>query len=93
VRVNLDLQPREGALTELNVIGCHVDEALSRAEKFMDDASLTEQKTVRIIHGYGTGQLRKAIAGLLQAHPAVAHFAPAAAEHGGGGVTIVELKD
>jgi DNA mismatch repair protein MutS2 len=93
VRVNVALQPREGTLSELNVVGCNVDEALSRAEKFLDDASLTDQKTLRVIHGYGTGQLRKAIAAFLQSHPQVAHFALAPAEKGGGGVTVIELKD
>ena len=66
VRVNVELQPREGSLTELNVIGCHVDEALSRAEKFLDEALLAELPSVRLIHGYGTGQLRRAIAEFLQ---------------------------
>ena len=93
VRVNVELQPREGSLTELNVIGCNVDEALSRAERFLDEALLGELRTVRVIHGYGTGQLRRAIAGFLQTHPLVAHFSPAPAEQGGGGVTVVELKE
>jgi DNA mismatch repair protein MutS2 len=93
VHVNVDLQPREGSLTELNVIGCHVDEALTRTEKFLDEALLTELRSVRLIHGYGTGQLQRAIAGYLQSHPLVAHFAPAPPEQGGGGVTVVELKD
>jgi DNA mismatch repair protein MutS2 len=93
VRVNVDLQPRSAALTELNIIGCNVDEALSRAEKFLDDAIVSEQRTVRVIHGYGTGQLRRAIAGFLQAHPLVANFATAPADQGGGGVTVVELKE
>jgi DNA mismatch repair protein MutS2 len=93
VRVNVELQPREGSITELNVIGCHVDEALSRTEKFLDEALLSELKSVRLIHGYGTGQLRKAIAGFLQSQPFVAHFAPAPPEQGGGGVTVVELKE
>src|SRR5262245_18472703 len=93
VRVNVELQPRDGTLTELNVIGCHVEEALSRTGKFLDDAQLTELRSVRLIHGYGTGQLRRAIAGFLQSHPFVAHFAPAPPEQGGGGVTVVELKD
>ena len=93
VHVNVDLQPRTGTLTELNVIGCNVDEALSRAEKFLDDAAVSEQRTLRVIHGYGTGQLRRAIAGFLQTHPLVATFATAPAEQGGGGVTVVELKE
>jgi DNA mismatch repair protein MutS2 len=93
VRVNVDLQPRTGTLTELNVIGCNVDEALSRAEKFLDDAIVGEQRTVRVIHGYGTGQLRRAIADFLQTHPLVAKFATAPADQGGGGVTVVELKE
>ena len=93
VRVNVDLQPRTGSLTELNVIGCNVDEALSRAERFLDEALLGELRTVRVIHGYGTGQLRRAIAGFLQTHPLVANFSAAPAEQGGGGVTVVELKD
>jgi DNA mismatch repair protein MutS2 len=93
VRVNVDLQPREGSLTELNVIGCHVDEAVSRAEKFLDEALLSELKSVRLIHGYGTGQLRRALAEFLQRHPFVTSFAAAPPEHGGGGVTVVELKE
>ena len=93
VRVNVELQPREGSLSELNVIGCNVDDALSRAEKFLDEAVLAELKSVRLIHGYGTGQLRRAIAGYLQSHPFVTHFTAAAPEQGGGGVTVVELKE
>jgi DNA mismatch repair protein MutS2 len=93
VRVNVDLQPREGSLTELNLIGCSVDEALSRTEKFLDDTLVSELRSVRLIHGYGTGQLRRAIAGYLQTLPFVANFSPAPPEQGGGGVTIVEIKE
>ena len=93
VRVNVDLQPREGSLTELNVIGCTVDEALTRTEKFLDEALVAELHSVRLIHGYGTGQLRRAIGQFLQVHPLVAKFAAAPAEQGGGGVTVVELKE
>ena len=93
VRVNVDLQPRDGSLTELNVIGSHADEAVARVEKFLDEALLGELKSVRIIHGYGTGQLRRAIAELLRSHAFVSHFAPAPDNQGGGGVTVVELKE
>ena len=93
VRVNIDLVPREGVLADLNVIGLTVDEALTRAERFLDETLVTDQRTVRVIHGHGTGRLQKAISGFLKNHPLVAGFHTAATEHGGGGVTVVELKD
>jgi DNA mismatch repair protein MutS2 len=93
VRVHVDLQPREGLLTELNLIGSNVDDALVRLEKFLDDASITEQRTVRVIHGFGTGQLRRAIGDWLKTHPSVASFNAAPSDKGGGGVTVVELKE
>ncbi len=93
VKVTVDMQPREGTLSELNVIGCHVDEALTRTERFLDEAIVSELKSVRLIHGYGTGQLRRAIGELLRSHPFVVQFGPAPGNQGGGGVTVVELKD
>jgi DNA mismatch repair protein MutS2 len=93
VKVTVDMAPRAGSLTELNLVGNHVDEALARTEKFLDEAQMSELPSVRIVHGYGTGQLRRAVAQFLQSHPLVAHFAPAPPEQGGGGVTVVELKD
>jgi DNA mismatch repair protein MutS2 len=93
VRVNVDLQPRDGSIGELNVIGCNVDEALTRLEKFLDEAMITEAKTLRIIHGYGTGQLRRAVGEFLKTHPIVAQFGPAPDNQGAGGATIVELKE
>jgi DNA mismatch repair protein MutS2 len=93
VNVHVQLQPRETGASDLNVIGCSVDEALARAERFLDETLLTDQRIVRVIHGYGTGQLKRAIAGFLQQHPLVARFAVAPPEQGGGGVTVVELKD
>ena len=93
VNVQVVLQPREGALADLNVIGCTVDEALAKAERFLDESLLSDQRVIRLIHGYGTGQLKRALAGFLQQHPLVARFAQAPPEQGGGGVTVVELKD
>jgi len=93
VRVNVELQPRETAASDLNVIGCTVDEAIVRAERFLDESLLTDQRVVRVIHGYGTGQLKRALTGFLQQHPLVARFATAPPEQGGGGVTVVELKE
>jgi DNA mismatch repair protein MutS2 len=93
VSVNVELQPRETTALDLNVIGCTVDEALTRAERFLDESLLGDQRVIRLIHGYGTGQLKRALAGFLQQHPLVARFATAPPEQGGGGVTVVELKE
>jgi len=93
VKVHVELQPRESSAVDLNVIGCSVDEAISRAERFLDESLLSDQRVVRLIHGYGTGQLKRALTGFLQQHPLVARFATAPPEQGGGGVTVVELKD
>jgi len=93
VRVNVALQPRAGAPIELNLIGNTVDEALSRLERFLDEALITETRTLRIIHGFGTGQLRRAVAQFLKPHPLVAHYGPAPDNQGGGGATVVELKE
>ena len=95
VRVNVELQPREWhRSSELNVIGCNVDEAIARPRSFWTMRSLGSMRTVRVIHGYGTGQLRRAHRRLFCRHiRSVASFAAAPAEQGGGGVTVVELKE
>jgi DNA mismatch repair protein MutS2 len=93
VNVNIHVHARDETASDLNVIGCTVDEALTRTEKFLDDTLLTDQRVIRVIHGYGTGQLRRALAEFLQRHPLVAHFTVAPPEQGGGGVTVVELKE
>jgi DNA mismatch repair protein MutS2 len=96
VSVNVQLAGRDdaaGATVDLNVIGCTVDEAIARAERFLDESLLSDRRVVRFIHGYGTGQLKRALTGFLQQHPLVARFATAPPEQGGGGVTVVELKD
>jgi DNA mismatch repair protein MutS2 len=93
VRVSVDLKPREGLLSEINVIGCTVDQAVDRVSKLLDDTLVTDVREVRIVHGHGTGQLRKGIAAYLKDHPLVAKFYAAAQEQGGGGATIVELKE
>jgi DNA mismatch repair protein MutS2 len=93
VKINVDLKPREGSLSEVNVIGCTVDEAIARVEKFLDESTMSDQQVVRIIHGHGTGQLRRGLAAFLREHPLVAKFELAPTKQGGGGVTVVELKD
>jgi DNA mismatch repair protein MutS2 len=80
------------AQSELNVIGQTTDEAVDAVDKFLDEASLASLSKVRIVHGHGTGALRRAIAGLLDGHPHVARFLPAPPDQGGTGATVVELR-
>jgi len=82
----------QNARVELNVIGQTTDEAVDAVDKFLDEASLASLSKVRIVHGYGTGALRRAIAGLLDGHPHVARFVPAPPDQGGAGATVVELR-
>jgi DNA mismatch repair protein MutS2 len=77
---------------ELNLIGKTTDEAAELTDKFLDEAFLNGLSELRIIHGHGTGALRKAIADLLTGHPHVARFAPAPQDKGGSGATVVELR-
>ncbi len=80
------------ARSELNVIGQTTDEAVDAVDKFLDEASLASLSKVRIVHGHGTGALRRAIAGLLDGHPHVSRFLPAPPDQGGAGATLVELR-
>jgi len=91
--VHVDLAPREGMLSELQVIGCAVDEAVDRVSKFLDGAMLSDLREVRIVHGFGTGQLRKGIHAFLKRHPLVLSYGAAPDTQGGGGATVVTLKD
>jgi len=93
VNVSVQVQAHEAIGTDINVIGCTVDDALGRVERFLDHLLMSDERSVRIIHGHGTGQLRRAIGEFLQRHPLVAHHQPAPPEQGGGGVTVAELKD
>ncbi len=76
---------------EINVIGCTVDEATGRVQQYLEDAVLGGLSRVRIIHGKGTGRLRRGIAELLKLHPLVTGFHLASIEEGGTGATIVDL--
>jgi DNA mismatch repair protein MutS2 len=91
--VTVTAQRGEGAATsEINVIGMTVEEATGRLDKFLDDAALAQKRQVRIIHGHGTGALRKGIGEFLSTHPLVEKHSFEAEEHGGKAITIVELQ-
>jgi len=92
-RTTVRTQSAEDAVAEeINVIGCTVEEATRRVDKFLDSAALDGKLRVRIIHGHGTGALRRGLAEFLSAHPLVERFFAEDAERGGSAVTVVELK-
>ena len=76
----------------VDVRGRTADEALDETVAALDRAALAGQPQLRIIHGHGTGALRRAIASLLDGHPHVARFLPAPPDQGGAGATLVELR-
>lgn len=91
--VTVTAEPGEGAACdEINVIGLTVEEATERVDKYLDEAALANKPRVRIIHGHGTGALRKGLATFLSKHPLVQHHASEADDRGGKAVTVVELR-
>ena len=75
---------------ELDIRGQRVDEAVSRVEEWLNDAALDGTSLLRIIHGKGTGALRRAVREYLASHPLVVSTASGEGP-GGDGVTVVEL--
>jgi DNA mismatch repair protein MutS2 len=82
---------KSGVAVEMNIIGRTTDEARDLLEKYLDDAFLAGLASVRIIHGKGTGALRRAVEEVLSAHPLVAEHRPGAPSEGGGGATVATL--
>ena len=77
---------------EINVIGMTVEQASELVDKFLDESVLASRTRVRIIHGHGTGALRRGLAEFLKTHPSVAQAAFETEEHGGKAITVVELR-
>ena len=76
---------------EINLLGKTVDEAVSELDKYLDDALLSHLNTVRVVHGKGTGALRKGIHEYLRRQKHVKSYHLAEFGEGDAGVTIVEL--
>ena len=77
---------------EINLIGKTVDEALMELDKYLDDAYLAHLKTVRIVHGKGTGALRKAVQNHLKKQKYVKSYHLGEFGEGDAGVTIAEFE-
>ncbi|MEO8433300.1 MAG: Smr/MutS family protein [Pyrinomonadaceae bacterium] len=91
-KTEIHLKSDDNGSSEINVIGQTTDQAVDAVDKFLDAASLSSLSKVRIVHGHGTGALRRAIAEILKDHPHVERFMPAPQDQGGSGATLVELK-
>ncbi|WP_147821400.1 endonuclease MutS2 [Salidesulfovibrio onnuriiensis] len=81
-----------GLTLNTDLRGYRADEALSQLERFLDDALMRGASTLEIVHGRGTGALRREIHDFLKTYPAVKTFALANEERGGDGMTEVTLK-
>lgn len=77
---------------EINLLGCTVDEAVSRLEKYLDDALIAGLSSVRVVHGKGTGALRKGIHEYLRRLKFVKSYKLAELGEGDAGVTVVNFR-
>ncbi|MCY3968468.1 MAG: Smr/MutS family protein [Acidobacteria bacterium] len=77
---------------ELMLIGQMVEPALDSLDVYLDRALASGRERVRVVHGHGSGRLRRAVREHLRAHPAVAGFDPAPPSAGGDGATEVQLR-
>ncbi|MGH2567284.1 MAG: endonuclease MutS2, partial [Bacteroidota bacterium] len=80
------------ATTEVDLRGMVGDEAIQKVQRFLDDAAVAGFHRVDIIHGKGTGALRKRVTEFLKHHPNVKSFRLGEWNEGGSGVTVVELE-
>jgi DNA mismatch repair protein MutS2 len=76
---------------ELHLRGLRVEDALPRLEQYLDDAYRSQVPFVRVVHGKGTGALRKAVREYLSGHPLVSSFRSGEQGEGDTGVTVVKF--
>ena len=91
VSSDLNVADSLGSTVELNLIGMNADDAEYELDKFLDESFYKGDSRVRIIHGHGTGRLKKMVQEFLKNSPLVTKFAFADPEHGGTGATVAEL--
>ncbi len=82
---------KSGAKREIILVGKHIEEAIDLIEKFIDDLILTNYDKAYIVHGRGTGQLRKAVHEYLRTHNRVKKYYLAENNKGGNATTVIEL--
>ena len=89
---NLDFSRNQSISPELNLLGKTTDEALNELDKYLDDARMSHLSSVRIVHGKGTGALRKAVHNYLRKQKWVKNYRLGDFGEGDAGVTIVTLQ-
>ena len=88
----LRIEKSKAATTEINLLGMTVDEACMELDKFIDNAALARLPSVRIVHGKGTGALRKGVQQYLKRNKHVKSFRLGEYGEGDAGVTIAEIR-
>jgi DNA mismatch repair protein MutS2 len=88
----LRVQAERIGTSRLDLRGKRAEEAVDELSKFLDQATLSGLTDVEVIHGKGTGALRREIHDYLREHPSVQEFTMAPADQGGDGVTLVHLQ-
>ncbi len=92
VRGGTSVPEKSGVAPELHLIGRTTDEARDLVEHYLDDAFVAGLPSVRLVHGKGTGALRKMVRDLLAAHPLVESFREGQPSEGGAGATVAALQ-
>ncbi len=91
-RSTIRVPDKTGVASELHLLGRTTDEARDLVEQYLDDAFMAGLPTVRLVHGKGTGALRKTVRDLLAAHPLVESYRDGEPSEGGTGATVAALK-
>jgi len=90
-RLHVDVD--DSAPGELVLLGMDSESAREELERFLDRALAAGRSTVRVVHGHGTGVLRRMVRDLCTTHPAVSSFRHPPQHFGGTGATEVKLED
>lgn len=90
--INHEMQIKSDVKLELNIIGYHIDEGIEAVSKYLDECRIRHFKTVRIIHGMGSGKLREAVHAYLKKCDFIEDFHYGSTYDGGTGATVVTFK-
>jgi len=92
VRLHREVEDEVELGKELNLIGWRVEPALEELDSYLDRALLSPHREIRVVHGFGSGRLRRAVREVLRDHPAVSGSRPGRGNEGGDGATVVTMR-